>query len=146
MSEMNNKSICLWCEHTSEEISHIRFVDFVGTGYGICQMCYWRLEDDGFMEPNPRRRPVNIIKKIPVYSKALIPKEMRKLVLERDCYKCQYCGREKGLTIDHVIPESKGGLTEPHNLVIACKSCNSKKGVKDAEDMSAIIQRNDSDG
>ncbi|QYK62627.1 HNH endonuclease [Paenibacillus sp. S25] len=50
------------------------------------------------------------------------------------------------MTIDHVIPESKGGLTEPHNLVIACKSCNSKKGVKDAEDMSAIIQRNDSDG
>ena len=52
----------------------------------------------------------------------------RENVFKRDGFKCQYCGTEKELTIDHLIPKAKGGKTSWNNLVTACKSCNSKKG------------------
>ena len=45
--------------------------------------------------------------------------------------KCAYCGkRTRRLTKDHVIPLAKGGTLTLTNIVPACKSCNSKKGVK----------------
>jgi len=60
--------------------------------------------------------------------KATIPTYIRKTVLERDGYKCRYCGSEKTpLHIDHVYPESKGGETSVKNMVTACASCNTKK-------------------
>lgn len=49
-------------------------------------------------------------------------------VFLRDRFKCQYCGEEKPLTFDHVIPESKGGATCWENIVAACDDCNSRKG------------------
>lgn len=49
-------------------------------------------------------------------------------VFRRDSHKCQYCGETKDLTLDHVIPKSKGGKTNWKNLVTACKKCNTKKG------------------
>lgn len=45
-------------------------------------------------------------------------------------YRCAYCGRKCYLTVDHVIPVSKGGEHSPCNIVPACVECNSKKGVK----------------
>jgi 5-methylcytosine-specific restriction endonuclease McrA len=54
----------------------------------------------------------------------------RKNILVRDENKCQYCAtyfREADLTIDHVIPRSKGGLSSWNNVVAACKPCNQKK-------------------
>jgi|TARA_R110002020_G_scaffold78132_4_gene196683 5-methylcytosine-specific restriction endonuclease McrA len=54
----------------------------------------------------------------------------RKNVLIRDENKCQYCGkqfREASLTLDHVIPRSKGGKSIWTNVVAACKPCNQKK-------------------
>lgn len=54
----------------------------------------------------------------------------RKNVLLRDENRCQYCAihfRESDLTIDHVIPRSKGGLSKWDNVVAACKPCNQKK-------------------
>lgn len=49
-------------------------------------------------------------------------------VFKRDSFCCQYCGQEKDLTLDHLIPKSKGGKSTWTNLVTACKYCNSKKG------------------
>ncbi|MCY4260594.1 MAG: HNH endonuclease [Rhodobacteraceae bacterium] len=46
----------------------------------------------------------------------------------RDEFTCQYCGRNSELTFDHVIPKSRGGLTEWTNVVAACTHCNLKKG------------------
>ena len=40
---------------------------------------------------------------------------------------CAYCGAKVSLTRDHVIPVSKGGINTKHNIVPACKSCNSSK-------------------
>ena len=55
----------------------------------------------------------------------------RKNVILRDENQCQYCRshfREDDLTIDHVIPRSKGGKNQWDNVVAACKPCNQKKG------------------
>lgn len=52
----------------------------------------------------------------------------------RDEFKCQYCGHtfsHRSLTIDHVIPKSKGGKNTWENQVAACKSCNAAKEDKD---------------
>jgi len=55
----------------------------------------------------------------------------KKNILIRDGFKCAYCGSEKGkLTIDHIIPKSRGGKTDFENCVSSCKSCNNKKGNK----------------
>jgi len=51
----------------------------------------------------------------------------------RDLYTCQYCSTQiprNSLTIDHVIPISKGGRTTWTNCVAACNPCNSRKGNK----------------
>ncbi len=58
----------------------------------------------------------------------------RQNVFKRDGQKCQYCGSSKDLTLDHVIPKSKGGKSTWNNLVAACKRCNSLKGDKSPEE------------
>lgn len=52
----------------------------------------------------------------------------RENVFKRDGHRCMYCGSNKDLTIDHVIPKARGGKTKWNNLVTACKKCNSSKG------------------
>ncbi|MBT8370625.1 MAG: HNH endonuclease [Desulfobacterales bacterium] len=50
-------------------------------------------------------------------------------VLVRDRFECAYCGtRRERLSIDHIIPKSRGGKTNFENCVAACKVCNLKKG------------------
>ncbi len=57
-----------------------------------------------------------------------VPPVNRREVLRRDKHACQYCGSTKKLTLDHVIPRSKGGKHSWDNVVIACEPCNSRKG------------------
>ena len=57
-----------------------------------------------------------------------VPPVNRREVLRRDKHTCQYCGSTKHLTLDHVIPRSKGGKHTWDNVVIACERCNSRKG------------------
>ncbi len=52
----------------------------------------------------------------------------RQNIFKRDGNKCVYCGHHKDLTLDHVMPKSRGGKTNWDNLVTACKKCNSRKG------------------
>ena len=49
-------------------------------------------------------------------------------VFLRDKFACQYCGNNKDLTFDHLLPKSKGGVTDWENVVTACSVCNVKKG------------------
>lgn len=67
----------------------------------------------------------------------------RKAVLARDSYTCQYCGSEShGLTVDHVVPRSRGGSSAWDNIVAACAPCNRKKGSKlPAEAMMPLRSR-----
>ena len=53
----------------------------------------------------------------------------RRAVFARDRWTCQYCGHERGsLTVDHVIPRSKGGSSTWSSIVTCCAPCNRRKG------------------
>jgi 5-methylcytosine-specific restriction endonuclease McrA len=49
-------------------------------------------------------------------------------VFARDSWTCQYCGTTAHLTVDHVIPRSRGGGSEWENIVTSCAPCNRRKG------------------
>ncbi len=61
------------------------------------------------------------------YKKSRVPVPLRWAVWERDDFTCLRCHERQYLTVDHIIPESKGGKTELNNLQTLCKSCNSRK-------------------
>ena len=52
----------------------------------------------------------------------------RRAVFARDGWACQYCGARTSLTVDHVIPRSKGGTSGWDNIVASCAPCNRRKG------------------
>jgi len=54
----------------------------------------------------------------------------RRNIFERDRYTCQYCDRQperSELSVDHVVPKSRGGTTTWSNVVLACTECNARK-------------------
>jgi hypothetical protein len=57
--------------------------------------------------------------------------EKLKMVLPQAC---SYCGAEDRLSVDHLVPSSRGGPNAGENLVWACRSCNSSKGARDMLD------------
>lgn len=57
----------------------------------------------------------------------------RHRIYKRDGHRCVYCGNSKQLTIDHVIPKSKGGKNTWENLVTCCTKCNLKKSDRTPE-------------
>ena len=62
-----------------------------------------------------------------IYDKITYVSYTKNNIHRRDNYICQYCGEKKHkekMTIDHVLPESKGGLSTWENTVSACSSCN----------------------
>ena len=66
----------------------------------------------------------------------------RREIFIRDDHTCQYCGKRSGdLTIDHVIPRSRGGQHTWQNLVTACKSCNHRKGGKTVAEARMQLKR-----
>lgn len=59
----------------------------------------------------------------------------RKNILRRDGSRCQYCGTTSlPMTVDHIIPKSRGGADTWENLCCACIRCNNKKGSKTPEE------------
>lgn len=58
-------------------------------------------------------------------------REWRKMIKEKWNNECAYCGSTENLTIDHVVPRSKGGSDFVTNVVCSCKGCNSDKGRTD---------------
>lgn len=70
---------------------------------------------------------------------------------------CEYCGKRQLIieydgmkvpsnikaTIDHVVPISKSGRTEPNNLRVACSNCNNKKGNKDLDEFLKKYKQNE---
>lgn len=58
----------------------------------------------------------------------------RRRLFKRDDYSCLYCGSNKRLTVDHIIPKSKGGSNQWENLATCCHRCNSLKGNKTPEE------------
>ena len=62
---------------------------------------------------------------------------VRSIVMERDRYACTYCGSDKQLEADHILPLSRGGSNAFVNLATACRPCNLSKGSKAVEDWGA---------
>jgi len=68
----------------------------------------------------------------------------RKNILLRDRNTCQFCGRVfpgAELTLDHVLPRSRGGRSSWENLVACCYSCNNSKGDRTPEEAGLKLAR-----
>lgn len=65
----------------------------------------------------------------------------RKNVFLRDGNACAYCESREELTLDHVLPRSRGGGSTWENLVACCRRCNLKKGHKKPEEAGMPLQR-----
>jgi len=69
-----------------------------------------------------------------------VPTVNRREVLRRDRHTCQYCGSMKSLTLDHLIPTSKGGKNAWDNIVTACESCNNRKGNRTPQQAGMVLR------
>jgi 5-methylcytosine-specific restriction endonuclease McrA len=65
----------------------------------------------------------------------------RPRIYKRDNYECVYCGSKKELTLDHVIPKSRGGRNDWMNLVTSCFKCNLKKSNRTPEEAKMIMRK-----
>jgi 5-methylcytosine-specific restriction endonuclease McrA len=77
---------------------------------------------------------------IPQQSRAL----SRKNILLRDRNTCQFCSKQLSsseLTLDHVLPRSRGGPSSWENLVACCYDCNNRKGDRTPEEAGIRLQR-----
>jgi 5-methylcytosine-specific restriction endonuclease McrA len=75
---------------------------------------------------------------VPRYTRSV----SRKSILLRDGYKCQYCMQAflpGKLTLDHVIPRSRGGQSTWTNMVAACYFCNNRKGARTPEEAGMTL-------
>lgn len=64
-----------------------------------------------------------------------VPFKLRLAVIERDGWRCVYCGHvhsidrlHASLTMDHIVPRKRSGITHAANLVAACRNCNNARG------------------
>ncbi|MBA3301099.1 MAG: HNH endonuclease [Thermoleophilaceae bacterium] len=77
----------------------------------------------------PRPLVIRLVTYVQIPRDAHRRKITRRAVFARDSWTCQYCGIVRGtLTVDHVIPRSKGGPSSWENIVTCCAPCNRRKG------------------
>lgn len=83
---------------------------------------------------------MKLIKLVRALYRTRVPFSKRN-VLIRDGFKCAYCGNDKEkLTIDHIIPKSRGGKTNFENCIACCRHCNNKKGDKTPGEANMYIK------
>jgi len=76
------------------------------------------------------------------HSKMAAGNPSRTLILKRDEHTCQYCGyKGPNLTIDHVLPKSKGGQDTWLNLVTSCLDCNNCKDNRTPEEWAEALRK-----
>ena len=74
--------------------------------------------------------------------RAIKRKISRRALFARDGWRCVYCGASSGrLTLDHVIPRSRGGESVWENVVTACAPCNLRKGNRLLEESGLTLRR-----
>jgi 5-methylcytosine-specific restriction endonuclease McrA len=93
----------------------------------ILEQSKWALHAESLTMPRPV--VIRLITYVRIPRDAHSRKITRRAIFARDQWTCQYCGNERGtLTIDHVIPRSKGGTSAWDNIVTCCAPCNRRKG------------------
>lgn len=68
----------------------------------------------------------------------------RRNLFKRDKYTCMYCGVQPGpeeLTVDHIHPKSRGGVSSWENCALACVECNKKKANRTPEEAGMKLRR-----
>jgi len=67
----------------------------------------------------------------------------KKNVLLRDDYTCGYCGEKGGsaMTVDHIVPKSRGGPSSWENLIVCCVTCNARKRDRTPEEARMPVRR-----
>jgi len=68
----------------------------------------------------------------------------RRAIYKRDHYTCQYCSCQPGpeeLTIDHVVPKSRKGISSWENCVLSCVSCNARKANRTPAEAGMRLKR-----
>jgi len=101
------------------------------------KMCYNGRANMVTEYPQDYPFPAVIVLKNYVRSRFMSYNCNRRNVVWRDKNICQYCGNKfafSELTMDHVIPKSRGGEKSWNNIVASCKKCNSKKGDRTPEE------------
>jgi 5-methylcytosine-specific restriction endonuclease McrA len=103
------------------------------------------LRSQRFVFPAPS--VIRLIEYIDVRGRQGRSSTKRSRILARDRYRCQYCGVRGtlfDLTIDHILPRSRGGRTVPENLCAACLACNQRKGDRTPEEARMPLLANPS--
>lgn len=81
---------------------------------------------DRMIGPHPWPRVIRLVRYVAAHWLHRPAGYSRTGVLARDKHTCAYCGRHAS-TVDHVLPQSRGGASTWHNAVAACASCNHRK-------------------
>lgn len=68
-----------------------------------------------------------------------VPSWSKQGVLARDERRCGYCGR-RGDTVDHILPQSRGGTSTWANTVAACDRCNQRKGARTPAEAGMVLR------
>ncbi len=86
-------------------------------------------------------RPViiRLLNYIRHFSRGLRPNRNR--IYKRDGYECVYCGSKRNLTLDHVVPKSRGGTNDWTNLVTSCMKWNLKKANRTPEEARMVMNK-----
>ena len=86
------------------------------------------------------KRVIRLINYVRIpFSRLMGTAPTRNLIMKRDGYTCSYCGAKEQLTIDHILPTSKGGQNTWENMTTCCLKCNSKKGDKLLKETNMIL-------
>ena len=92
----------------------------------LVEQSSWELRSEHSTLPRPV--VIRLVHYVRVPRDAHRRKITRRAVFARDGWSCQYCGSRSNLTVDHVIPRSKGGAASWDNIVACCAPCNRRKG------------------
>jgi 5-methylcytosine-specific restriction endonuclease McrA len=105
-------------------------------------------EEHNHSEVHSAQRAIKVPSVIRLLAYRHIPQQTRALsrknVLLRDRNTCQFCGHQfpaGELTLDHVVPRSRGGSSSWENLVACCYACNNRKGDRTPEEAGLRLQR-----
>ena len=92
----------------------------------LVEQASWELHSEHATHPRPIVIRLVDLREVPRDTHRR--KITRRAVFARDSWTCQYCGSRSNLTVDHVIPRSKGGALDWENIVASCAPCNRRKG------------------
>ncbi|HVE67284.1 MAG TPA: HNH endonuclease [Solirubrobacteraceae bacterium] len=92
----------------------------------IVEHANWELRSENLTLPRPV--VIRLVSFVRVPRDTHRRKITRRAVFARDRWTCQYCGSRGNLTVDHVVPRSKGGPSSWDNIVASCAPCNRRKG------------------